>query len=233
MKIKLLIFILCFVTPARADIIYLKNGDSIEGLIKKEDERSIVLNVGFGTVEFKKTEIERIERSDAEGVLAIREKWEKEKELEIERRIEREKEEQLRREKEFEPKEVEFSRKDEHIIVDALLNGRVKASLLLDTGATLVLLSDRIVRELGIRDRIKDKKVEIRVADGRTIVGNLVVLDSISIQDVTANNVEAVVLLESQSDMGDGLLGMSFLNKFDFQIDAVNRKLILKKKRKD
>ncbi|MFC1623950.1 TIGR02281 family clan AA aspartic protease [Candidatus Omnitrophota bacterium] len=236
MKIKVLIFILfflaSFIKEAASDTIHLVNGRSIEGLIEKENEESVELDVGFGTVKFRMEEIESIERSRPDEAPLMRQKWQREKKLDEERRVAREKElEAARREKEFEPKEVGFSQEAGHIVVDTLLNKKTKASLLLDTGASSILLSNRIAKRLKIKDQ-EEEIIKVKMADGREVDARFIILDTVSVEGVKAKDVEAVVLLDD-TQMGDrdGLLGMSFLNKFNFQIDTVNKKLILKKRR--
>jgi predicted aspartyl protease len=74
--------------------------------------------------------------------------------------------------------------------------------------------------------------VELIVADGRKIHARYVVLDSVSVQGVEARKVEAAVLSEDRDpNMKDGLLGMSFLKRFKFNIDLQNTKLSLEKPR--
>lgn len=238
MKRRVFLFIVVlfiFMTrEARSDIVYLKNGRHIEGLIKKESEDNVVLDVGFGTIKFRHIEIEKIHYSDKKETGKIEKDWQAQKKLQKKRQLEREKElEETRRRKEFEPKEVGYLNEKEHIVVNTLLNKKVKASFLLDTGATVVLLSNRIAKRLKISLRGSNKdKVKVQTADGRMIDAKFIILDSVSVEGIEVKDVEAVVLLEeSTMNVGDGLLGMSFLNRFNFQIDTVNKKLILKKRK--
>ncbi|MBU1852575.1 MAG: retroviral-like aspartic protease family protein [Candidatus Omnitrophica bacterium] len=233
-KILLFIFFLfnIVIVELEADTVYLKNGRSLEGLIDKEDDERVVLDLGFGMVTFRRQEIKDIYRSSPDEVKKIYKEWEGEKELEKERWVKIEKaREEARRKKEFEPKEVEFFQDAGHIVVDAWLNRRVKAALLLDTGASILLLSSRIAEELGIDIYESEKEfIEVQLADGTKVDAKHIVLDSVSVEGVEAKEIEAVVLKdETDMDMRDGLLGMSFLNKFNFQIDTVKKKLILRK----
>ena len=195
MKQKLFLFTLVFLIfmarEAYSDIVYLKNGRHIEGLIEKEDNDSVVLNVGFGTVKFRRIEIEKLYRSDTREVEEIQRDWAAQKKLEEKLWAEREKRlVKERRRKEFEPKEARFLSVKEHVVVDALLNKKVKASFLLDTGATVVLLSDRIAKRLKINSRRSDKdRVKVQMADGRMIDARFIILDSVSVEgaEVTAS----------------------------------------------
>ena len=79
---------------ADADILYLKNGRAMEGIIKAEDQDNIDLEVFGGAVRFRKSEIDRIEKTNQEASDALRKRWEK-KRVEI---VIRTKEEQIRKE---------------------------------------------------------------------------------------------------------------------------------------
>jgi len=91
-------------------------------------------------------------------------------------------------------------------------------------------LSNNIAKKLGI-DNNKQETVRLKLADGRQIDAKYVVLESIGVQDVEAKNIGAAVLLEDVGDaeFKDGVLGMSFLSKFNFKVDQKNKKLILER----
>jgi predicted aspartyl protease len=59
----------------------------------------------------------------------------------------------------------------------------------------------------------------------------MVILNKIKINDVEAKNVLAGIILEENSGLmlRDGLLGMTFLKRFNFKIDRKNMKLVLDK----
>jgi clan AA aspartic protease (TIGR02281 family) len=93
-------------------------------------------------------------------------------------------------------------------------------------------LSNKIAANLGINlNSDSATPVELIVADGRRIKAKMVVLDSVGVQDSEVKNIEAAILSEKEtaSIPEDGLLGMSFLKKFNFKIDQKNDKLILEK----
>ncbi len=56
------IFIFVFSSISYADIIYLKNGDTLEGLITEETDKKVVIRLEIGTIVFSRNEIERIEK---------------------------------------------------------------------------------------------------------------------------------------------------------------------------
>jgi len=228
-----------------ADTLYLKNGRSIEGIVIKETDSQVDLNVGFGTVTFEKTGISRIHKSSIEETKEIMDKWEisrkksdaskqraeEERQRSIaewkQRRALEQEEEKLREDKR--PQAVDFAREAGHMVVDAFLNDRINAKLLVDTGASMVILTSDVARKLGIDLRKEKADIQIQVADGRKVSGKYVVLKSLKIRATEAKNVEAAVLLDEIPDAGfyDGLLGMSFLKRFNFKFDYSNDRLIL------
>lgn len=225
-KPLILIILSCiFVSVAKADIIYLKNGRSIEGLIKVEDENGVELEVGFGTVRFDRVQIERIEKSGLQEAVAIKRKWERQK-VENEKRI---LERQLEEEKQ--PKKIEFSHDQAGMVVGVLINKKIEASLVLDTGASVVMLTKGMGEKLGINLEDDKNLAQVQLADGRKAEAKRIILESVKVENIEAENVEAIILLNDigEASFKDGLLGMSFLSKFNFKIDHSKKQLILEK----
>ncbi len=221
----ILLFLCAFTASVNADILYLNNGRKIEGLIKSEDENNLELEVSGGVVKFQKHEINKIERANYRESVAIRQKWEKQKLTNQERLSKQRIEEEQR------PKGVEFSSGGHSITVTAKLNHKVDASLLLDTGASLVVLKRHVAEELGIDLSKVKPDAKMTVADGRVVNAKYVLLQSIKVENVEAENVEAAIMLDEigPASFGDGLLGMSFLKRFNFKIDYKQNRLILEK----
>ena len=220
-----LIFLAIFLAKSQADTLYLKNGRSIEGLIKSEDEETIELEVCQGVIKFDKNEIERIEKSAPQEARAIRLKWERQI-VWAKQRLEKQQEEEERM-----PKKVEFFQGGQGIILNVTLNKKVQAVLVLDTGASLIMLRKGMAKKLRINlDKVKPD-IKLTLADGRKIDAKYIVLESVKAQGVEAENVEAAIMLEEVGEInfGDGLLGMSFLGRFNFKVDQKEKKLILEK----
>lgn len=221
------IFVILFVffALAYADTLYLKNGRNIEGLIKSEDGEFVDLEIYFGAVKFRRDEIARIEKSSPQEVLAIRQKWERQKEQVQSQLLQRQLEEEKK------PKKVQFIEESQSIVVGVTLNKKIEASLVLDTGASLVMLRRNIAEKLKIDlDKIKPEGALI-LADGRQVKAKQIILESIKVEGVEAKDVEAAVILDEAGDLkiGDGLLGMSFLKRFNFKVDHKEKRLILEK----
>lgn len=211
---------------AHADMLYLKNGRSIEGIIIKEDDRDVNLEIGYGVVKFPKEQIERILGSSSEGAKLIMQGWAKEKEISEARARE------AQQSQERKPKQAVIDKQSGHLTVETTLNKKVKANLMLDTGSSLVVLSSKIAVSLGIDASASvSDSVELVLADGRKVKAQRVILGNVSVQGAEIEKVEAAVLPEQENSVltHDGLLGMSFLKKFTFKIDQKNDKLVLEK----
>ena len=123
------------------------------------------------------------------------------------------------------------SDKKGHLLVDAVLNGDVRVSLIIDTGCPLVLLTAKVARKLGVDLGNIHNGREVVVLDGKHKVRS-VLLKSVKLGDMEEKNVLAEVLLEDSAEikqqLKDGLLGMSFLKKFDVTLDQKKMRLIFK-----
>lgn len=128
--------------------------------------------------------------------------------------------------KDFSRDSVESEGRDGHIIVKALLNGRVTARLMVDTGATTTTLYDNIVTALKLDPKDPPKAVDIILGDGSTVRAQEVLLDSIAVGKSEVKY-SAAIIMPAQSGEIDGLLGMSFLRHFVVRVDSANGKLIL------
>jgi clan AA aspartic protease (TIGR02281 family) len=99
---------------------------------------------------------------------------------------------------------------------DVLLNGKVKASLLVDTGASIVTLSEKIGKMLGYRSFASMPKIPFSTAGG-TVMSPLVTLRNMQVGGAKLRDVEANI----NPHMGelDGLLGMTFLGEYKVEVD--------------
>lgn len=220
-----LVFFFYFYIKLEADTVCLKNGRSLEGIIKTEDKDSIELEVAGGTVKFERSQVERVDKAGPYETEALLREWERQR-VDNQQRILKQ-----QREEEGKPKAVEFSQDNQSIRLNVILNKKVSAALLLDTGATITVLRKAMAGKLGIDlGRVKPD-IRLTLADGRQVNAKRINLSSVQIERVEAKNVEAAVMLDDIGDIGfgDGLLGMSFLKKFNFRVDYRERKLILEK----
>ena len=113
-----------------------------------------------------------------------------------------------------------------HFIVEALINGNIKANLMVDTGATLIILSESLGQRLGVKDNKDYPSMSFNTAGGK-VESPLFVLDSLKIGGAEAFGLEASTNPNFKGNV-DGLLGMSFLGEFKVEIDRENSKMLLK-----
>ncbi|MFH0855928.1 MAG: retropepsin-like aspartic protease [Candidatus Omnitrophota bacterium] len=229
MKIVLGLFLaLALAAPAYADTLYLKNGRSLEGLVKSDNGNTVELEVGASSsVTFLKSEIDRIVKSSETDSFLLRGKWEKRK-LKADKKIT---EIQIEEKEKTGPVPASFSNSLQAITVSVKLNGKVSAGMVLDTGASLVMITKKIAQELGIDLSGVKPDLKALVVDGRKMNAKRVIIESMEVQGVVAKKVEAAVLLDDAgvSGFGDGLLGMSFLKRFNFKVDQKEKKLTFEK----
>jgi len=121
-----------------------------------------------------------------------------------------------------------------HYIINAIIADFYQIKLLLDTGASYSSLSSHTIAQL-VRDQlaIKIGRNQVYTAGGKVDV-DIYQLKKLTIGNSTVNDIVVAELdLESPSDQEnnfDGLLGVNFLNQFDFSIDQKTQKLILSPK---
>ena len=122
---------------------------------------------------------------------------------------------------------VKLEREGDSYFVKVRINKKQNVRLLLDTGASNVQVSRRIVQESGI-DINQSQRVNCTLADGSIAPAAAIVLKEVRIGGVKVKDVDAVVLLYEEFTQSDGLLGMSFLNNFNFEIDTDRNLLLLR-----
>lgn len=109
---------------------------------------------------------------------------------------------------------------------EVTLNDSRTAWFMIDTGATLCVLSPELADALGIRPASENRMVSLQTANGSTS-GPLVWIPSIRLGDAEAQNVAAVVLA-SAGLREAGILGNSFLSRFVVTLDSQKRVLNLR-----
>jgi len=127
------------------------------------------------------------------------------------------------------PQSIPLSRQGEHFIVQANINNTFSVSLMLDTGASISLLSEPAFEALSQYSEVAYiKDVNLNTAGG-VVTASIYQVAEFAIQGYSVSDfVFAVSPYISAGN--DGLLGMNFLKAFDFHIDQSNSFLILKNK---
>ena len=96
-----------------------------------------------------------------------------------------------------------------HFRVEGAVDGR-RLDFLVDTGATVVTLTEADAARLGFRPAPRDFVAQFRTANG-VVRGAPLRLDIVEIGNLTVRNVPAVVLPEEA--LSQNLLGLSFLSR--------------------
>lgn len=115
-------------------------------------------------------------------------------------------------------------------VVQVMLNQERSAQLIVDTGASMTVLSTQVAIDLGILGTTDNELLTVNTAGGSVQV-NMNYLSSISVGTAQATNV--AVALHDLPDIPEhieGLLGMSFLKHFLVTLDAEHARLILRPK---
>lgn len=225
-------FFFAFIPQTRADTIYLKNTRSMDGIIIREDENSVELQIRIGVVKFEKSEISSIYRSTPREARIIRRKWNNE-DLAVKQRQEEQLALKKKMAEEEEKKKKEapnLTKEAQGLIVNAVINNKHNASLILDTGASMTVLTSAMAKKIGITPEPNGKIIYMLAANGKKIDAQYCVLKSLTVHDMEAKNVEAAIIRDPSADQSllkDGLLGMSFLSRFNFKIDNGKKQLIL------
>jgi len=120
--------------------------------------------------------------------------------------------------------EIDLLRRHELWLAEVVLNERVRRRLVVDSGASFILINQQTARDLGVTIDESTPFIPGTTVSG-VILTPLVTLKSVKVGNATVENVEAVIY--NMPSGQDGLLGNSFLNKFKVVLDSINSKMIL------
>jgi clan AA aspartic protease (TIGR02281 family) len=109
---------------------------------------------------------------------------------------------------------IPFEKRGDMMVVDAILNDRVTATFLVDTGASDVSIPAAVADQLGIQVGPDTPYVDYTTANG-VVSKPVITLDSVQTGEARVEQVRASI----SSSMNVGLLGGAFFNNFTFQID--------------
>jgi clan AA aspartic protease (TIGR02281 family) len=115
-------------------------------------------------------------------------------------------------------------------VVQVILNKERTAHLIVDTGASMTVLSTNIAIDLGILGTTDTELLTVNTAGGSVQV-NMNYLSSLTVGNAQAHNVAVAIHdLPDIPEQIEGLLGMSFLKHFLITLDAEHARLILRPK---
>lgn len=213
--IAVVIGVLGVVIPVYADTLHLTNGGVVKGIVYRERLEEVQFEVCGGVVNFDRREIKLIERGTLDEALRFRaacaDQRARNRELMAEHAIK----------EALAPKNIPFRGERHAVILDVIINNKARASLLMDTGAALVVLKSSVADAMGVDLNTINSNLRLALTDGREVHAKYVLLDTVRIGDKVAYGVEAAIMMEDVAGpaFADGLLGMSFLNRFNFKID--------------
>lgn len=228
-------------SPLFADTIELKNGKLIVGHIVKENDSSVVISKQGGDFVYSISR-ERIKniRKSTEDELA-RQKAAEKKAYQVDKKAEEirkagldvYRQERYRAQVASARKargrmKIKFAQ-GRFGLVEALINKRVTARLLVDTGASMVVISRAVAGRLGIEITKEMGTVSAVLADGSITKAVPVVLDSVKVGHSEVKNVDAAISEAPPGEGLDGLLGMTFLRYFHVKLDSDENCLVLEK----
>jgi clan AA aspartic protease (TIGR02281 family) len=125
---------------------------------------------------------------------------------------------------------VSLQQRGQVAIVQATLNSKASASLIVDTGASYTMISRAIAKQLEIEVEGKNlPTIPFQTANG-VISAPLVTLESIEIGGMQVKDLTAAVYDTFPDASVSGLLGLNFLSHFRMDIDSKNGLLHLEKK---
>jgi aspartyl protease family protein len=110
---------------------------------------------------------------------------------------------------------------DGHFYADVTIDGAT-AHMLVDTGASMVALTDEDAEAMGVPWNEDEVHVVASGANG-PVYGVEVTLNQVQLGQLEARNVDAVVIPDG---LGISLLGQSFLSKVD-RVEMVDDKMVL------
>jgi len=110
---------------------------------------------------------------------------------------------------------IPLTRKGHSFLVEASLQNSDSLQLLLDTGASMTIITPQVLQQSGIRYQDSGNSHVFSTANG-TVRAPVYTLESLTVGDWTLEQLEVGVL---ELDGIDGLLGMNFLSHFRFFID--------------
>ena len=118
---------------------------------------------------------------------------------------------------------------NDHVI---LLHGRIEGPLgrrsvclMFDTGATITTIVPQVLRDIGYTEHDAVREKIVRTTVGREH-GYEIKLDKLKVLGVNAMNMPVDVFDLAFDDI-DGLIGMDFLSKFNFEVRPRKRRIFV------
>ncbi len=127
------------------------------------------------------------------------------------------------------PEGIQLTKQGEHFIVRAMINDEFNVALMIDTGASISLLSEQAFAEINQYTQVDYIKDLTFSTAGGLVTASIYQAQSLSIQGYSVKDFLFAVSPHVGNN-NDGLLGMNYLRTFEFTIDQSNNLLLLKNK---
>ncbi len=121
---------------------------------------------------------------------------------------------------------VKYIKKGNMMLFDVRLNDKTDTRLMMDTGASYIVISTETAEKMGLPLDSKLPMIELVTANG-TVNVPLVNLEVVKVGGIEAYNVTAAVHDSGDSEFMDGLLGMSFFKRFEINVDRKQNQITL------
>jgi clan AA aspartic protease (TIGR02281 family) len=128
-----------------------------------------------------------------------------------------------------ERQEIQLRRMGNTFFITVWINDRFPVEMILDTGASGVLLDNATANKLGIRPSDTLLITPARIADGSVISRRTFMLKKIQIGVFSVSDIRASAPVNESETDTPLLLGMEFLKHFHFSLDARANRLILER----
>jgi len=122
--------------------------------------------------------------------------------------------------------EVPVDGRGRHLIVDASINQRVSGRFMVDTGATHCVISKQMANDVSLSGRKDGEKIRVQTANG-VVEATMGEARRIDIGDAVARDVPVAVMDRDPVPGLDGLIGLSFLQRFKYSVDSERGVLLL------
>ncbi len=114
------------------------------------------------------------------------------------------------------------------LVVPARINGATDSWLLVDTGASLTVLSTKLASQLELPINVNTRRSIVRLAGGHEMAVPRVRLASVKLGAVAVENLYVGVFdVFPSAPQINGVLGMDFLRHFNVSIEHGRRRLVL------
>ena len=122
--------------------------------------------------------------------------------------------------------EISVEGRGRMLIVDASINQRVSGRFIVDTGASYCVISKEMARDVSLSGRNDGEKVPMQTANG-IVMATIGQARRIDVGDAVARDVAVAVVDDAPVPGFEGLLGLSFLEKFKYSVDSDRKVLTL------